>query len=195
MELTIECKQRPAGSKPNALRREGLLPAVLYGHKGTESLSLVIDSKVAEGMLRTASINNTLVQVTVPELSWQGQALIREVQTHPWRGFPYHVSFFAVADHGSLEVDVPLNFIGIPKGVRESGGSFDPSMASLHVKCIAAQIPESIDVDVTNLGSGESLNVSQIVLPPGVEAQDDGDRVVATVMVGKGGAAEDGSAS
>lgn len=196
MELTIECKQRPTGSKPNGLRREGLLPAVLYGHKGTESLSLVMEAKAAEILLRSASINNTLVQVKVPELSWQGQALIREVQTHPWRGYPYHVSFFAVADHGSLEVDVPLNFIGTPKGVRESGGSFDPSMASLHVKCIAAQIPESIDIDVSNLGSGESLTVNQIALPPGVEAQDDGDRVVATVLSGKGGGtAEDEAAS
>lgn len=195
MELSIECQPRPSGSKPNALRREGLLPAVLYGHKGTESLPLVINAKAAQLLFRDASLNNSLIQVNIPELSWNGKALIRELQTHPARGTYYHVSFFAVADHGSLEVDVPLHFIGTPKGVKESGGSFEPSMASLHVRCIAEKIPEYIEVDVSDLNNGDSLHVSQVSLPTGVEALDDSDRVVATVLGSKGGsAASDGEA-
>jgi len=184
MEFTIECQARPEGSKPNALRRSGKLPAVLYGHKGNESLSLVIDSKAAEVLLRDASINNSLIQVTIPDLSWNGKALLREVQTHPWRGTPYHISFFAVADHGALEVDVPLHFVGTAKGIKEGGGSLDPSMSSLHVKCAAEVIPDFIEVDVTNLGVGESLNVSELSLPSGVEALNDPGRVVVTILSG-----------
>ncbi|WP_017304297.1 50S ribosomal protein L25 [Spirulina subsalsa] len=93
---TIECKTRPEGSKPNALRREGLLPANIYGHNVPESLSLVVDAKDAETLLRTAVVNKTVVEVNIPEQSWQGSALIREVQAHPWKGNLYHVSFFAV---------------------------------------------------------------------------------------------------
>ncbi|MDX2239542.1 MAG: 50S ribosomal protein L25/general stress protein Ctc [Leptolyngbyaceae cyanobacterium bins.302] len=191
MEFTIECQPRPEGSKPNALRRSGKLPAVLYGHKGNESVSLVLESKAAENLLKAASINNSLIQVSIPDLSWNGKALLREVQTHPWRGTPYHISFFAVADHGSLEVDVPLHFIGTAKGIKEGGGSLDPSMSSLHVKCIAEKIPDYIEVDVTDLGVGDALQVGQLTLPEGVEALNDPGRVVVIVLSGGGsGAAE-----
>ncbi|MBF2027879.1 MAG: 50S ribosomal protein L25/general stress protein Ctc [Oscillatoriales cyanobacterium C42_A2020_001] len=186
MQLTIECQSRPEGSKPNTLRRSGKLPAVLYGHKGNESISLVLDAKEAELLLRNASINNSLIQVNIPDKSWNGKALLREVQTHPWRNTPYHISFFAVAEHGNLEVDVPLHFVGVPKGAKVSGGSLDPSMNSLHVKCTADKIPEQIEIDVSDLDVGESLQVSQLTLPEGVEALNDPGRVVVSVLPGGG---------
>lgn len=188
MQFTIECQTRPAGSKPNALRQSGKLPAVLYGHQGTESVSLVIDAKAAELLLRDASINNSLIEVTIPEMSWNGKALLREVQTHPWRGTPYHISFYAVAAHGSLEVDVPLHFVGTAIGVRLNGGSLDTSMGSLQVKCLAEQIPEQIEIDVTNLDVGQSLHIGEVPMPEGVQALGDPDRVVVTVMSGGGAA-------
>ena len=98
MELTIECQARPEGSKPNALRREGKLPAVLYGHKGSESTSLVVDAKAAELLLRDATVKKSVIQVNVPELDWSGKAVLQEVHSHPWKGFLYHISFFAVGD-------------------------------------------------------------------------------------------------
>ncbi|HEY9907578.1 MAG TPA: hypothetical protein V6D18_08210, partial [Thermosynechococcaceae cyanobacterium] len=58
MELTLECQTRPAGSKPNALRRSGLIPAVLYGHNGVESISLTVPAKAAEILVRDGSLNN-----------------------------------------------------------------------------------------------------------------------------------------
>jgi large subunit ribosomal protein L25 len=183
MNLTIECQPRPADSKPNALRRSGKLPAVLYGHKGAESISLTVDAKDAETMLRDASINNTLIEVTIPDLSWNGKALLREVHTHPWRGTPYHISFFAVSEQGSLEVDVPLHFVGVAKGVKISGGSFEPLMSSLHVKCAPTAIPEQIEVDISELDAGETMNVHQLALPDGVAATGDLNRVVAAVAV------------
>lgn len=85
MQLTLECKKRPEGSKPNALRRQGLIPAALYGHKGTESVSLTLDEKDAYFLLRQASVNNTLVDLKVPDISWNGKVLIKEVQAHPWK--------------------------------------------------------------------------------------------------------------
>ncbi|MCU0567354.1 MAG: 50S ribosomal protein L25 [Oculatellaceae cyanobacterium Prado106] len=95
MEFTVECQKRPADSKPNALRREGLLPAVIYGHNVPESVALVVDAKTTETLLRKAP-RNAPIQVNIPELSWSGKAMIQEVQKHPWKGSIYHVSFFAV---------------------------------------------------------------------------------------------------
>lgn len=184
MELTIDCQPRPEGSKPNSLRRAGQLPAVLYGHKGAESIALTIPMKQAELMLRDASLNNTLIQVNIPDLSWTGKALLREVQTHPWRGTPYHISFFAVAAQDSLEVDVPLHFVGTAKGIKEGGGSLDPSLSSLHVKCAPDSIPDQIEIDVSDLGVGDALHISEIKLPAGVVALGDANRTVVSVLPG-----------
>jgi large subunit ribosomal protein L25 len=95
MSITVECQKRPEGSKPNALRRSGLVPANLYGHNGAESISLVIDGKTLERLLKKAAVNRTEVELNIPELNWQGKTVLREVQTHPAKGTLYHVSFFA----------------------------------------------------------------------------------------------------
>ncbi|MBD2665459.1 ribosomal protein L25-like protein [Richelia sinica FACHB-800] len=95
MAITVESQKRPEGSKPNALRRSGLIPANLYGHNGVESISLVIDAKVLERLLKQAVPNKTEVVLNIPELQWSGSTVIREVQVHPAKGTPYHVSFFA----------------------------------------------------------------------------------------------------
>lgn len=96
MSVTLECQKRPENSKSRALRREGLIPANLYGHDGANSVHLVVKQKEAEMLLRKAAVNKTIVDVNIPDLSWQGTTVIREVQTHPWQGTIYHLSFFAV---------------------------------------------------------------------------------------------------
>jgi large subunit ribosomal protein L25 len=182
MELTLDCKKRPEGSKPNALRRQGLLPAVLYGHKGTESVSLTVDAKTVQMLLRKASVNNTLIQLNVTDLPWRGQTLLREVQSHPWRGDIYHLSFFSVAAQESLQVTVPLHFVGTPIGVKNEGGALDTVLTEVELSCAPDNIPESIEVDVSNLHVGESLHIDQLVLPASVEAIGGSDVVVATIL-------------
>jgi large subunit ribosomal protein L25 len=97
MALTVESKKRPEGSKPKALRRSGVIPANLYGHNGAESISLVVDAKVVERLLKQAIPNKTEVELTIPEIEWSGTTILREVQIHPAKGTPYHLSFFATA--------------------------------------------------------------------------------------------------
>ncbi len=97
MPLTVETKKRPEGSKPNALRRSGLIPANLYGHNGRESISLVVDAKVVERLLKTAAVKKTEIELNIPELQWTGKTVLQEVQVHPAKGTPYHISFCATA--------------------------------------------------------------------------------------------------
>ncbi len=94
----LECNKRAENTKPNALRREGLIPAVLYGHNGSESVSLTIHAKTLDTLLRHAKVNKTVIDLNVPDISWNGKTVIQELQVHPWRRTPYHVSFFAVKD-------------------------------------------------------------------------------------------------
>ena len=96
MSLTIECQKRPENTKGNALRREGLIPATLYGHKGTESMQLVVHQKEAALMLRGVTVDETVIDVNIPDLSWNGQAVIKEIQAHPWKRNLIHLSFCSV---------------------------------------------------------------------------------------------------
>jgi large subunit ribosomal protein L25 len=97
MSITVECQTRPEGSKPNALRRSGMIPANLYGHNGAESISLVVDAKSVERLLKAAAVNKTELVLNITDIPWNGTTVIRELQTHPTKGTPYHLSFFACA--------------------------------------------------------------------------------------------------
>jgi len=193
MEIKVECKQRPEGSKPRALRREGLIPAVLYGHKGAESEELTIDAKAADDLLKKGAVNHTLIQLDIPDLSWSGKALLREIQTHPWKGFPYHLSFFSVATQDSVEVTIPLNFVGEPAGVKNEGGMLDGVITEIQVNCKPGNIPESIDVDVSAMNVGDALHIRDLQLPEGVEAIAEPQQLVASILLPRGAATEEGT--
>lgn len=194
MELTVECQKRPEGSKPNALRRSGLIPAVLYGHKGAESVSLTIEAKTVETLLKRHAVNNTLIDLNIPDLSWSGKTLLREVQVHPWKGHPYHLSFFAVGTQGSIEVEVALHFVGEATGVKLNGGILDPVLTQLAVKCRPDSIPDAINVDVSSMAIGDAIHIREIPLPEGVVALGEPDQVVVSVLQPQGGAQESAEA-
>ena len=181
MNITVECQTRPEGSKPKALRREGVLPVVLYGHKGAESLSLTMPTKEAETLLRNAAINNTLIDLKVPDISWKGKALIREVQAHPWKKTLYHLSFFTVAADQKVEIVVPVVLVGKAAGTKE-GGIVEQLMTELNISCSADNIPESIEIDVSNFEIGSILHVGEIILPEGATVLDDPERTAIAVV-------------
>ncbi|MEN9519116.1 MAG: hypothetical protein RLZZ381_1704 [Cyanobacteriota bacterium] len=182
MNISVECKSRPEGSKPRALRREGLIPAALYGHDGANSISLTIPAKEAQLLLREAAINNTLIDLSVPDISWKGKALIREVQAHPWKRTLHHLSFFTVSAKQQVEIVVPVVLTGKAAGVKE-GGIVDQVMTELKIVCAADSIPESIEIDVTNFEIGTTLHVGEIVLPAGVEVLDDPERIAISIVL------------
>jgi len=185
MELTLECKTRPEKSTPNALRRDGQIPAVLYGHKGTESVALVVNGQEAERLLKKATVNNTVITINVPDLPWSGKTLLREVQTHPAKGYLYHLSFFSFAAHGSIDITLPLHFVGIADGVKNYGGMLDTVITELPVQGQPDRMPDFIEVDVANLGVGDAIQISDLNLPEGVQTQMDGSTIVATVLQGR----------
>lgn len=194
MELTIECQKRAPGSKPKALRRAGLIPAALYGHKGPESVSLTVNAKMAESLVKNASVNNTLVQVKIPDIRWSGKALLREVQAHPWKGSLYHLSFFSVAAQDSLDINVPLSFVGESPAVKQ-GGSLDTVLTELQVQCAPDNIPESIEIDVSQMDIGDTIYVHQLVLPSGITVLGDPERVVVSAIAPRVTAEEEDAAA
>jgi large subunit ribosomal protein L25 len=154
----------------------------LYGHKGTEAISLVMNAKTAETMLKKASVNNTIIDLNVTDIPWRGKTLVREVQSHPYKGNLYHISFFAVAAHDSVDVKVPLHFVGDAVGVEQEGGIVDTLATTLEIRCKPNNIPEAIEIDVSNLHVGDSLYVHELVLPEGATVLGDTEQAVVTVL-------------
>ena len=181
MSIAVECQKRPEGSKPRALRRQGLIPAALYGHNGAESVSLTVKSKDAETLLKDASINNTLIDVNIPDISWNGKAIIREVQTHPWKKTLFHLSFFSVSAGETLELVVPIKLVGKASGVKD-GGILDQILTEFNISCTPSNIPEFIEIDVSNFEIGTNLTVGEVILPEGVTVIEEPERIVFAIV-------------
>ena len=181
MSISVECQKRSEGTKPKALRRQGLIPAALYGHDGAESVSLTVKAKDAEVLLKNASVNNTLVDVNIPDISWNGKAIIREVQAHPWKRTLFHLSFFSVSAGETLELVVPIKIVGNAAGVK-NGGILDQILTEFNISCTPKNIPDFIEIDVSNFELGENLTVGEVILPEGVSVIEEPERIVFAIV-------------
>ncbi|MCO6437514.1 MAG: 50S ribosomal protein L25 [Phycisphaerae bacterium] len=163
------------GTRPSrALREEGLLPAVIYGHNQPPEY-VVLNRHDVEVALHHGA--RTL------DLKVDGKAqqyLIKEVQHNHLDSEVIHVDLMRVDVHERVRVNVGVEPRGTPKGVSE-GGIFDPVLASIEVECRVTEIPDVLHPLVTNLGLGQSLLVKDLELPPGVKAITDPDAIVAIV--------------
>ncbi len=182
MELTIDCTQRAADEKPKRLRREGTLPAVLYGHDGANSVALKLSNYQAEALLRQATVNKSVITVNVTDLPWSGKVILREVQTHPWKNKLHHLSFFSIASQSEIEVSMPINFVGDAIGVTDQGGTLDMVLTEIQLKCPPDAIPQSLDVDVSEMNIGDALHVGEIALPKGSSVAADPALLVVSVL-------------
>ena len=194
MDLTIDCTQRASEDKPKKLRREGILPAVLYGHDGSNSMALKLSNYDAEALLRKATINKSVITVNVTDADWSGKVILREVQKHPWKNKIHHLSFFSIASQDFIEVSMPIHFVGDAVGVANKGGTLDTVMTEIQLKCPPDAIPQSLDVDVSELDIGDALHVGEIKLPQGTSVAVDDKLLVVSVLAPRTAAAVEAAA-
>ena len=178
---TISARSRESRGKGAArqTRREGRIPAVLYGH-GEDSVSLSVDANELQKLVHSISIENTIVDLDLGS-GEPYKVLIRELQRHPFRDEFVHIDFFHVAMDEKIQVEVPIVLIGTPTGVKNKGGVLDHQLRELEVFCLPGSIPEKIELDVSNLDIGDSIHVSDIQLPD-VEILTELDRAVVAVL-------------
>jgi large subunit ribosomal protein L25 len=163
-----------------ALRREGMIPAVLYGPQ-TEPIKLSINTKELQHILKGENIGQALYNLTIEDdEAVTKTAMIKELQTKPVSGDFIHVDFYEVAMDRKIIVDVPVVAIGRSKGV-EQGGVLQIIRRELEVLCYPGEIPESIEVDVSDLDIGDSLHVKEIPLKENIEIAADTNFTVLTV--------------
>jgi large subunit ribosomal protein L25 len=180
-QVNLDVKTRPATGKGAArtLRREGKIPGVIYGH-GRAAESLVVDTAALQKALAGAT-SATILEVAVDGRA-PVKALIREIQRNPVRPTDIiHLDLYEIKADEKITVKVPVHLIGIPDGVRNSGGILDISMRELEIEVFPADIPNSIDIDVTALTIGHSIYVRDVKVEK-VEILHDPDVPVCTVV-------------
>ncbi|HWJ24052.1 MAG TPA: 50S ribosomal protein L25/general stress protein Ctc [Gemmatimonadaceae bacterium] len=166
------------------LRRNGQVPAVIYGH-AREAQPLAVSARELDRLLQ-----NIAAESTVVELSLDGKTsrtLIREIQRHPFKRMIMHVDFQELVAGETVIVRIPLVIVGTPEAVRSGGGVLDQTMRELEIEVDPANMPNHIDVDVSELALGHSVHVRDIKVPAGAKVLDDEDASIATVQVSRAG--------
>ena len=167
------------GKKVKNLRREGLLPAVVYGHN-IEPIPITLNYREANKTFDTIS-SSTLVILDID--GEKHYTLVREKQINPVRRSIIHVDFQAVSLTETVRTDVNLNFIGEAPAVETYLAIIVPNLEQLSIECLPTSLPDRIDVDISGLTEiGENILVSGVTAPEGVEILNDPEDVVVVVI-------------
>ncbi|MGD8319142.1 MAG: 50S ribosomal protein L25/general stress protein Ctc [Gemmatimonadota bacterium] len=179
---SLKAERREATGKGAAreLRRNGRIPAILYG-RDMETVHLTVDAMEAEHLFQAISVENTIVALEVEGDKEARQTLVREIQSHPHRHELVHVDFLQIQKGVAVQVEVPVELVGTPAGVKQHGGVLEQVIHELPVRCIPSLIPEIIELDVTGLDIDDSFHVSDMELPEGVTVTIDPERTVCVV--------------
>jgi large subunit ribosomal protein L25 len=161
-----------------SLRAQGKIPAVIYGH-GRDPLPLAIETRELEKLLSKISAESTVIELSLDGRS--ARTLIREIQRHPFKRQILHVDFQELVAGEKVTVRIPIVLTGVPEGVRQDGGILDQTMRELELKVDPANIPHHFEVDVNAMKIGDSVHVSDIALPSGVELVGETDSTVCVV--------------
>jgi large subunit ribosomal protein L25 len=191
LELTAT-KRTSAGNSPSrALRREGNIPAVLYG-PGSESVSLSISSLDLERALKKASASQIIFNMSVQNAQAGSRtAMIKEMQIHPMSRKFLHVDFYEISKDRKITVNVPVVVKGKSKGIEE-GGMLQIIEREIEVLCLPFDVPESIQIDITDLEIGDSIHVKDLKVDGNVEIPADTNYTILTILSTKSDEKESG---
>lgn len=187
MELIpLSCSAREGRGKQaaRALRAQGEIPAVVYGHGIDETLSVSVDPKALKAALDNPKGYNALLEVNVGDKA-KHVVLVREVQRHPVSRKFLHVDFVAPDLELQLVADVPVRTTGKSVGVV-TGGRLQTPYREVRLLSKPADIPSEVVLDITELDHGDAIMASEMALPDGVEAIYDRDYVVTKVLKPRG---------
>ena len=195
-QLTLPAEQRERAGKgaSRALRRDGRVPAVIYGDKKTP-LSVHVDEKSLAKMLSTGHFMNSVIMIDSG--GKKHRTLPKDVQFHPVSSRPIHVDFLRIGEHSTVTVGVPVRFDNeeASPGLKR-GGVLNIVRHDLELTCDAAEIPEEIHIDLTGLEIGDSVHISQVKLPKGAKSTiEDRDFTICTVVAPSAMKSEEGDTS
>src|SRR5256712_13469711 len=181
-EIVVSAKNRDDRGKNAArrLRRSGMVPAVVYGGKG-DNLAVAVDPKSLQKVLRSEAGRNAILKL---DIAGQGatNAILKSWQVDPIRESFLHADFYRIAMDVAIRVTVPIQVKGEARGVKVDAGILELIMREIAVECLPGDIPEHIDIDVSDLGLNGALRVSDLPVSGKVKILADADQVVVHVV-------------
>jgi len=175
LDLQAETRTQSGTAVAKRMRKAGTVPAALYGRK-VKPTSIQVHGKTFSKLLEGSASDNILVSLKIAGAEDQ-LALVQEVQHDYLRGGILHIDFHAVAADEEIHANVPVVTVGEAKGLK-LGGMVEAIHHEIEVRCLPKDLPESIQIDVTNLGVGQGIHVSEITFPEGVTCRLAGDVVI-----------------
>ena len=184
--VDLEIQPRDLGQKdvrrnPNQMRREGWVPAVLYGHG--KPVSVAVNQKILDKAIHTEAGINALFNIKLGGKTALG--MIKDIQRDIFTQDPIHVDFFRINVKEKIEVHIPIRAVGVPVGVKDEGGILEHIQREVHLRCLPDQIPPHVDVDVTALNIHQSIKVADLKWDAGIEVLTPGDHIIVNVVIPK----------
>ncbi len=182
-EITVRAQQREGRGKNDArrARAKGMVPVTIYGGEG-EAVSAIAPLSELASILRSDAGHNAIFTMDVEGVG-PSEVMFSDRQIDPVRGRLVHADLKRLVSGQKIEVTVPVHLIGEPIGVREEQGVLEQVIREIEIRCQPRSIPDSIDLDVSNLGVHDVLHVSDIPANEDIEILNEPDEVIATVSV------------
>lgn len=167
MEAVLDAQPRDTFGKNEArrTRREGKVPAVLYGGDGQHATAIAVEPRALLKILHSEAGQNTLISLRMPGAA-EARVLVKDFQVDPITHHVLHADFYRVAMDRVLQVTIPVIIHGEPKGVKQQGGIVEFIRREIEIECLPADIPEHIDVDVSELMLNQGIRLRDIATNP-----------------------------
>lgn len=184
-EITVRAKVREGRGKNDArrARRDGMVPVNIYGGEG-DAVSAIAPLSELAAILRSEAGRNTIFTMDIEGVG-PSEVMFHERQVDPLRGRLIHADFTRLVKGQKIEVTVPLHLVGEPIGVRDEEGHLEQIIREIDIRCQPRDIPDAINVDVSNLHVHDVVHVSDIPAIEGVEILETPENVIATVGIVK----------
>jgi large subunit ribosomal protein L25 len=173
--LAAQAGRETGSSSTRRLRAEGKIPGVVYGH-GADPIPVAVGAREFQIAMSGEAGLNTLLSLEVGDKNFL--TLARDIQHHPFRNVVTHVDFQIVRRDELISAEIPINLVGEPIEVQHGDGIVDQQLFTLNIKAKPADIPPSVDIDISELTIGAALHVSDIAIPAGVELETDPETTV-----------------
>jgi len=192
LQATLRKKEEAGKRFATALRKTGLVPAVVY-KAGKETIAVAVNEKEFEKVLHTSAGGNVLIELKIlgPHSGAGADAkqqlrtvIIKEIQHHPYKDNILNVDFHQIALDEVIKVKVPIATKGEALGVK-AGGILERIMWEMEIECLPTQIPEKLEIDVTDLDLNHTKTVKDLIVPAGIKILAEPEQIVVTITAKK----------
>ncbi len=180
--LTVISRKAVGKSAARKIRRQGEIPAIFYG-KETQPIPLIVNLNELKQALSTEAGENTILELHIKDNGGEitKLALLKDIQFDYLTNKPIHFDFQEVLLREKISVKVPVKIVGKAAGVKE-GGILEEILREIEIECFPTDIPNSIEVDVSQLGIGDSIHIRDLSLPEGITVLHEPDETIVTIL-------------